>query len=517
VPRGEGWWIASDGKWYPPYLHPDVLGVQGETNAPKAEPEDADEDATPLRSGSPWPGWEEVASDQGLPRSQRAESLAYPDGWWLASDGNWYPPELHPNAARGNGQARSGNGHAHPEVVNTLGGELPAEPEAPEPLSPSVQSAAEAATAEAALAEAAAEAAEAAAAEAVAAAELAAAAAEVAEAAAEAASEEAGQVAPEPEPEPAPAAAAAAPVADEPAAAAIPLAAATPHAAPDEDDSDSWSLAIEAVKPAGVTGRRERRRRNLVALGAVLALVVGGSIAGVVAGTSSPSRPHPTAAQLARQDRKHAGEIELRLLDMPSGWLPAAPLPSRAPSSPNPFTAGGRAALQRLDPSCAGVAASFGAATTGADASTTTDYQTPLGGSKPSYGALESEVIFFPTDRLAKDDVARLSDSKASCVGEAVRALLQRDLIPGTAVTVQTSTSRPVGLTSSQSGFEFTVTGTVSNSGATYPLRFVIEGTTGSRGVVLVFSGSVAGGGSSPHLEQVLFSRLAERVRRFDP
>jgi hypothetical protein len=44
---GPGWWLASDGNWYPPETHPDA----------------------------PIPG----------------------SGWWLASDGNWYPPETHPD------------------------------------------------------------------------------------------------------------------------------------------------------------------------------------------------------------------------------------------------------------------------------------------------------------------------------------------------------------------------------------------------------------------------------------
>jgi hypothetical protein len=39
---GDGWWIAADGRWYAPSLHP--------TRA----------------------------------------------GWWVASDGNWYPPSVHP-------------------------------------------------------------------------------------------------------------------------------------------------------------------------------------------------------------------------------------------------------------------------------------------------------------------------------------------------------------------------------------------------------------------------------------
>ena len=47
---GPGWWLASDGNWYPPETHP---------NAAPAGPD-----------------------------------------WWLASDGNWYPPETHPDAER---------------------------------------------------------------------------------------------------------------------------------------------------------------------------------------------------------------------------------------------------------------------------------------------------------------------------------------------------------------------------------------------------------------------------------
>lgn len=58
VPLGEGWWIASDGKWYPANTHPDALA---ERHAP---------------------GEAEIPPGQG---------------WWQASDGNWYAPELHPD------------------------------------------------------------------------------------------------------------------------------------------------------------------------------------------------------------------------------------------------------------------------------------------------------------------------------------------------------------------------------------------------------------------------------------
>lgn len=53
VSQGPGWWLASDGKWYPPHLHPGHRGNEAEPT------------------------------------------------WWRASDGNWYPPELHPAARNG--------------------------------------------------------------------------------------------------------------------------------------------------------------------------------------------------------------------------------------------------------------------------------------------------------------------------------------------------------------------------------------------------------------------------------
>jgi len=55
---GEGWWIASDGKWYPADAHPDARAKQ----PPPVDP-----------------------------------NIAPAEGWWKASDGNWYAPELHPD------------------------------------------------------------------------------------------------------------------------------------------------------------------------------------------------------------------------------------------------------------------------------------------------------------------------------------------------------------------------------------------------------------------------------------
>ena len=61
---GEGWWLAADGKWYAPELHPNYV-APATTAAPQAAP------TPPTTPPAP--------------------------GWWLAADGNWYAPEQHPN------------------------------------------------------------------------------------------------------------------------------------------------------------------------------------------------------------------------------------------------------------------------------------------------------------------------------------------------------------------------------------------------------------------------------------
>lgn len=65
--QGPGWWVASDGRWYPP------------ADAPPTGPQPAD----------PQPA-DAVAPDPAAPTPTTP-------GWWLASDGNWYPPQ--PGAA----------------------------------------------------------------------------------------------------------------------------------------------------------------------------------------------------------------------------------------------------------------------------------------------------------------------------------------------------------------------------------------------------------------------------------
>jgi hypothetical protein len=67
APQGEGWWQASDGRWYPPEQHPDAQRAAAQEPTPSGPPPEPD-----------------------VPPAE---------GWWKASDGRWYPPEQHPDAA----------------------------------------------------------------------------------------------------------------------------------------------------------------------------------------------------------------------------------------------------------------------------------------------------------------------------------------------------------------------------------------------------------------------------------
>ena len=68
VSQGPGWWIASDGKWYPPEQAP---GYAPPTPAPAYAP-------TPAPAAAPTP----AGADTPLG-----------PGWWQATDGRWYPPQ----------------------------------------------------------------------------------------------------------------------------------------------------------------------------------------------------------------------------------------------------------------------------------------------------------------------------------------------------------------------------------------------------------------------------------------
>jgi hypothetical protein len=91
---GEGWWIASDGKWYPAESHPDAYLKQ--FSAPDVSAPEPDVPA----GNMPDTGMAERDMRAGNMPDVSAPDADMPPGpgWWKASDGNWYPPELHPGA-----------------------------------------------------------------------------------------------------------------------------------------------------------------------------------------------------------------------------------------------------------------------------------------------------------------------------------------------------------------------------------------------------------------------------------
>jgi hypothetical protein len=78
--QGPGWWIASDGKWYPPHLHPSVRA----TETPHAEsPGTA---ATPTGAAYSGSGAGPFVTSDPVNRFPGTPGLAYPDGTPPASE-----------------------------------------------------------------------------------------------------------------------------------------------------------------------------------------------------------------------------------------------------------------------------------------------------------------------------------------------------------------------------------------------------------------------------------------------
>jgi hypothetical protein len=127
-PPGPGWWLASDGNWYPPELatpspepatpQPEQLAAPAEVAtafAPEPGPQ-PDVGATTPSPTPPGPGWWLASDGNWYP-----PELATPgQGWWLASDGNWYPPETPPG--QGWWLASDGNWYP-PELAAPSGSE----------------------------------------------------------------------------------------------------------------------------------------------------------------------------------------------------------------------------------------------------------------------------------------------------------------------------------------------------------------------------------------------------------
>ena len=98
VQQGPGWWMASDGLWYPPEDQPAGdeppqpgwwMASDGEWYPPEDQPEATVDQAT---------GWWMASDGEWYPPDEEPGDDAHPPGWWIADDGTWYPPEAHPDA-----------------------------------------------------------------------------------------------------------------------------------------------------------------------------------------------------------------------------------------------------------------------------------------------------------------------------------------------------------------------------------------------------------------------------------
>jgi len=84
-PPGPGWWLASDGQWYPPELHPEAT-----------TPSDAAVATSPAASAAAEPSGAAAATDVhggAGPIGAGGGGGPHP-GWWRAANGHWYPPDL---------------------------------------------------------------------------------------------------------------------------------------------------------------------------------------------------------------------------------------------------------------------------------------------------------------------------------------------------------------------------------------------------------------------------------------
>ncbi|MGH9292777.1 MAG: hypothetical protein ACRDZ6_08400, partial [Acidimicrobiales bacterium] len=88
-----GWWLASDGRWYPPAEHPDARALSALVAEPGARR------SGPAGTVTDRGGRHAATATTATATATTATPATPPDaGWWLASDGRWYPPELHPDA-----------------------------------------------------------------------------------------------------------------------------------------------------------------------------------------------------------------------------------------------------------------------------------------------------------------------------------------------------------------------------------------------------------------------------------
>ena len=115
VSHGPGWWEATDGKWYPPEMHPNYVAPVAPTPTPATPtpsipvaPTPTPTTPTPSIPVAPTPTAATPTPSVPIPVAANPEpaepamgatvsDVSQGPGWWEATDGKWYSPEMHPN------------------------------------------------------------------------------------------------------------------------------------------------------------------------------------------------------------------------------------------------------------------------------------------------------------------------------------------------------------------------------------------------------------------------------------
>ncbi len=139
--------MASDGKWYPPELHPDATAEPtpsaergGLHLVAPLEEEPPDDELTVAADDETADFDEHFGEHAMVPDHSLAADLVEDDdgepphpGWWIATDGHWYPPELHPDAQLSDDAASRGDDAAD-DSLGEFGEELQTGEAAPGPV-----------------------------------------------------------------------------------------------------------------------------------------------------------------------------------------------------------------------------------------------------------------------------------------------------------------------------------------------------------------------------------------------
>ena len=80
--KGDGWWLANDGKWYAPELH-------SEYPPPPPPPPGPPAAVGPITDPNPEAS---IPPDESLARPETSTGEALPPGWWQDARGTWHAP-----------------------------------------------------------------------------------------------------------------------------------------------------------------------------------------------------------------------------------------------------------------------------------------------------------------------------------------------------------------------------------------------------------------------------------------